>query len=937
MGGFQPITLLLAICAYVSALFAVALWVERGSARARRWARSPYTYALALGVYCTSWTFYGSVGSAATEGSAFLTIYLGPTLAVILWGAFLRKMVRIKNVFRITSIADLISARYGKSQRLAALATVVAVVGTTPYIALQLRSVTSTFRVMASGIAAESSWLAPRVGGVVVGLMILFTILFGARRLDPTERHEGLMLALAAECLVKLFAFLAVGIFVTFVMHDGPGAIFSRLAEGAGRDFLQPRTPELAGAIGFCSLLLLSMSAIQFLPRQFHIAVVENSDERHVHTAAWLLPLYLFLSSLFVIPMGAAAVLAGVTGSQLDTVVLHFPLAAGVPWLSLLVFIGGFSAATGMIIVEALAVSTMITNHLLLPIFEATRRLNFLRRSLLRVRWAAIGLVLCAGYLFDLALGHAHSLASMGLISFAAVAQFAPAIVGGLYWRRGSGTGAAAGLAVGGAIWLYTLLLPALLGSLPTPPAFLREGLFGLASLRPWALFGLDGLHPVSHAVIWSLLFNGIAYVLGSLLSTPSEAEERIATGFVDILKISPARRPVWVEDEASVSLATKSTMIDGLLRRYFDSEHAAEIRLRCEATLALGREDKISVGALAALYGEIERVLAGSIGAAAAHQAVRQQLVYTPEEASELPRVYGRILANLKVSPGDLKRRVDYYQERAAFLEAQAAQLEASVEARTAELKESNAKLQGEVHERQRAQQELSRSNAELEQFAYVASHDLQEPLRMVASYLQLIERRYKDKLDSDGNDFIGFAVDGAKRMQSLISDLLLFARIGTRGKAFVNTDCAKLLETIQLDLRIAIADSGARLTIGPLPTVLGDDLQLRQLFANLVGNALKFRGASPPDVRINAERQDGEWRFSVTDNGIGIERRYFEQIFRLFHRLHTRAAYPGNGIGLSLCKKIVERHGGRIWVESQTGHGTTFTFTIPDQRALA
>jgi Na+/proline symporter/nitrogen-specific signal transduction histidine kinase len=959
---FRPLWLITAICLYVTALFAIALWVERGSARARRWARSPYTYSLAMAVYCTSWTFYGSVGSASTEGYYFLAIYLGPTLAAVLWSVLLRKLVRLKNAYRITSIADLISARYGKSQSLAALATTVAVVGTMPYIALQLRAVNSSFQVIA-GVTAQGSWLADHVGTIVVVLMIVFTIVFGARRLDPTERHEGLLLALAAECLVKLIAFVSVGIFVTYFLFDGPGALFDRLATSPFHSFLQPRNPGISSALTFFSFLILAMSAIQFLPRQFHVAVVENGDERHVSTAAWLLPLYLLLINIFVIPLASAALLGGVPSSQIDTSVLQLPLREGQRWLSLLVFLGGFSAATGMIIVEGLAVSTMVTNHLLLPIIESSRRLRPWRRSLLRVRWAAITAVLLAGYLFERAVGQSYSLASIGIISFAAVVQFAPAILGGLFWRRGGGLGALLGMGVGSLIWSYTLLLPTLVRSNRLPMTLLSEGPFGIALLKPEALFGLEGLHPIAHGVAWSLLVNVSLYILGSLLWQQSQSEQRLAESFVGILVANPLPL-LWEEDEASVILAEKRPMIEALLCRYFPKSEAEEIRRHCENNLSLTPEAHLSVAGLAALYGEIERVLAGSIGAAAASHAVHQGLVYTPDEAAKLPRVYARILANLKVSPADLKRRINYVQERSAFLEAQAALLEARVEERTAALIESNRQLQAEVVERQRAQQDLSRSNAELEQFAYVASHDLQEPLRTVASYLQLIERRYKDQLDSDANDFIAYGIDGAKRMQSLINDLLLFARIGTRGKAFVPTDCGKLVQTVLQDLRLAIADTGAKITASALPTVMGDDVQLQQLFLNLIGNAIKFHRADVPTVHVQATRVGqaaptaqtdahasggttpadatpapaegqtaplAEWKFSVTDNGIGIEDRHIGQIFRLFHRLHTRSAYPGNGIGLALCKKIVERHQGRIWVESTAGQGTTFFFTLP------
>jgi PAS domain S-box-containing protein len=233
-------------------------------------------------------------------------------------------------------------------------------------------------------------------------------------------------------------------------------------------------------------------------------------------------------------------------------------------------------------------------------------------------------------------------------------------------------------------------------------------------------------------------------------------------------------------------------------------------------------------------------------------------------------------------------------------------------------------------ITERKRLEEALLRSNADLAQFAYVASHDLQEPLRMVSSYMQLIEQRYKDKLDTAGIEFINFAVDGARRMQTMINDLLTFSRVGTRGKAFEPTDCEVILDQTLADLKMAIKDSGAIITRDPLPTVMADGAQMAQLFQNLIGNAIKFREREPLRVHISAQAKEKDWLFSVRDNGIGIDPQYFERIFVIFQRLHSKEEYPGTGIGLALCNRVVERHGGRIWVESQPGKGSIFYFTI-------
>lgn len=301
------------------------------------------------------------------------------------------------------------------------------------------------------------------------------------------------------------------------------------------------------------------------------------------------------------------------------------------------------------------------------------------------------------------------------------------------------------------------------------------------------------------------------------------------------------------------------------------------------------------------------------------------------------LNRIRSLLGATRRLSQGDLKARTGVtggsgelhqlahaFDEMAGSLEKRVAERERA----EAELKALNDQLEQRVTERTL---ELRRSNEDLEQFAYVASHDLQEPLRMITSYLQLLQQRYKNKLDTDADDFIGFAVDGAERMHNLIVDLLAYSRVGIRSQPFETTDCNAVLEDALMNLQVAIQESGAVVARETLPTLLADPVQLTQLFQNLIGNAVKFRSETPPEIRVGAKREGDGWHFSVADNGIGIDAKYFEKIFIIFQRLHSRNKYSGTGIGLAVCKKIVERHGGRIWVESQPGQGTTFHFTIP------
>ncbi|KAB2890116.1 MAG: hypothetical protein F9K32_10010, partial [Desulfobulbaceae bacterium] len=525
----SPLAISLLVLLFVALLLVVAVQAEKTTALALRLSRSPLTYALSLAVYCTSWTYYGSVGRAATSGLSFLAIYIGPTITVCLWWILLRRMVQLKERYRITSIADFISARFGKSQAVAALVTAIAIVGNMPYIALQLKSIKDAFSLVIEPGAPAGTWLIDQFGPVIVVVMTLFAIVFGARRLDPTERHRGMIAVVALESLVKLLAFLACGIYVTFFLANG----FSDLLGSQAADNYEiARVFSIGGEgayVEWMTLLVLSMAAIICLPRQFHVAVVENPSERAILPAMWLFPLYMVLINIFVIPIAVYGIRSGIPVTQADTYVLRIPLQHGDTWIAVLVFIGGFSAATGMIMIAAMTMSTMVVNHLLLPLFSAVSFLAPMRRQLLRWRWAGITAVLSLGYWFETKLGDSYALVNMGLISFAAAAQFAPAVVGALCWPKGSRAGALAGLAGGFGLWLYTLLLPAFSRSGWLDPSFLDNGPWGIGLLRPEHLYGMTTLSPLSHSVFWSLLCNAGLFVLVSILWQRSQEEERLA------------------------------------------------------------------------------------------------------------------------------------------------------------------------------------------------------------------------------------------------------------------------------------------------------------------------------------------------------------------------------------------------------------------------
>ena len=683
----SPLTISLLVLLFVALLLVVAVQAERSTPLALRLSRSPVTYALSLAVYCTSWTYYGSVGRAATSGLSFLAIYIGPTITICLWWVLLRRMVLIKEKYRITSIADFISARFGKSKLVAALVTAIAIVGNMPYIALQLKAIKDSFSLVIDAGAPAGTWLIDQFGPVIVVVMTLFTVVFGARKLDPTERHRGMIAVVALESLVKLLAFLVCGIYVTYFLSNGFTDLLGSQATGNSEI---ARVFSIGGDEGayveWMTLLVLSMAAIICLPRQFHVAVVENPSERTILPAMWLFPLYMVLINIFVIPIAVYGIRSGIPVTQADTYVLRIPLQHGDTWIAALVFIGGFSAATGMIMIAAMTMSTMVVNHLLLPLFSAVSFLAPMRRQLLKWRWAGITAILSLGYWFETKLGDSYALVNMGLISFAAVVQFAPATLGALFWPKGSRAGALAGLAGGFSLWLYTLLLPAFSRSGWLDPSFLDNGPWGFGLLRPEHLFGMTSLSPLSHSVFWSLFCNAGLFVLVSIFCRRSQEEERLAQEFHAVTDREPVPC-VDAADEATIAIGEKQAALLAVLGEYFPEVKCREMLGEIITAMDLSRRKTISVIEYAEFIRQVEAKLAGSVGSAMAHQALNSETIFTAGERARLAGAYADILLRLHISPRELNEKIDFYREREQLLTNHSRELEQRIDDKEREI----------------------------------------------------------------------------------------------------------------------------------------------------------------------------------------------------------------------------------------------------------
>ncbi|HTV68245.1 MAG TPA: PAS-domain containing protein, partial [Rhizobiaceae bacterium] len=522
--------------AYVTLLFGIAsIGDRRAAGQAGAGAPRPYIYALSLAIYCTSWTFFGSVGLASERSLEFLTIYIGPLLVFLFGFPLLKRLIKLAKSEKITSIADFLGARYGKSFPVALIATLIAVVGAIPYIALQLKAISGSVSLMVEHYNGAPPSFDPFVSDIsliVAMLLAVFAAMFGTRHADATEHQDGLVLAVAVESVVKLAAFLAVGAWVTFALYGSPAGLIEAIsASPAVQDALEYQT-----SIGtWIVMTMLSGFAIIMLPRQFYVMIVENRSDTELKTATWVFPLYLIAINLFVVPLAFAGLAFVGDRTSADLYVLSLPLLNGHDFLAMAAFIGGLSAATAMVIVASVALSIMISNDLVIPIFvrrlirNETNETEDWSALILNIRRAAIFVILFIAFLYYRESTDNARLASIGLLSFAAIAQFAPSFFGGLLWRGANARGAALGMSAGIIVWFYTLLFPSLAS--PHLP-ILTEGLFGLESLRPQALFGTVA-EPLNHGVLWSLSINTIFFVLGSLSRASIPLERIQASIFV--------------------------------------------------------------------------------------------------------------------------------------------------------------------------------------------------------------------------------------------------------------------------------------------------------------------------------------------------------------------------------------------------------------------
>ncbi len=603
--------------AYVGVLFVIAWWGDRRAASDSLFPmdsrRAAVAYALTLAVYNTSWSFYASAGRAAAVGYEFLPIYIGQALLLIFGQPLYAKVLTIAKAQNATSISDFIAARYGKSQTVAALVTLMTLFGVLPYIALQLKAVGVSFDVLTARSQMAAQMDVPfweDTSFAVAAAMAVFTIVFGVRHIHASEHHRGLMLAIAFEGLVKLSAFIAVGLFIVYGMFDGFTDLYARAR--ANPDLHRLTDIDLSHA-NWYSVAIVSTICFVCLPQAFHVTAVENENPRHMRPAAWLYPGYLAILSVFMVPIAIAGLTTFGDRVNPDTYVINLPISADAGAISLFAFIGGFSAATGMVIVAGVSLSTMICNDVVMPVLLNSRRLDGGRdisRVLLLVRRTAVLVILLLAYVMYRTVDQSYPLTEIGLMSFVAVAQFGPAFFGGLYWRRANRAGALAGMIAGFAIWAYTLLAPSLVKFAPALAEILADGPGGIGWLRPQALFGVTGLDPISHATLWSLLANILAFTIISMRTSQSAVERTQSAAFVHGADADRAVTRPW-------SAVTTLAGLREVAARFVGPERADAAFDHYLASTGIQPDPSKPAGLEAVRF--TENLVAGSIGAASA------------------------------------------------------------------------------------------------------------------------------------------------------------------------------------------------------------------------------------------------------------------------------------------------------------------------------
>ena len=890
-------TLIIIIVVYLTVLFYIAFLAERK--KKSKWVNNPYVYTLSLAVYCSAWTYYGSVGIAANSGIDFLPIYLGPVIAAPLWIVVLRKVIRISNQNKISSIADFISLRYGNHRFLGALVTLVCLFGTIPYISLQLKAVSETFQLMTSNVTYVSSNIFNDSTFYVALLLAVFATFFGTQNADASEKYAGIIASAAFESVLKLVFFLVIGVYITFYLFDGTTDIYNQIS--AIDNFKELTSiSSLEDGFNWFFLIGLSFIAIFLLPRQFQVSVLENNREKHLKKAIWLFPLYLLLFNVFVIFIAWAGKITFGDTANAEYYTLLLPLEVGNTFLATIVFIGGFSAVISMVVVSTLALSIMVSNNLIIPygfldkfIKNQTERNA---RYIKNIRRLSIFTIIITAYFFYVSFSKELSLYAIGLISFVIIAQLAPSFFIGLFWNRGSSKGAIVGILLGFCITVYTLILPFTLVAFTGTEDFIQNGFYGIADLRPYALFGIDFLSPPAHAFFWSISFNLMGYLIFSIGFKGNYRERNYAEMFVDSKNFTALQDSalVW-KGEAYVA------DIKNVLVRFLGEKKAARALSLFFKKYNLAQDTQL---ADARLINFSEKLLTGSIGSASAKILIDNVVKEEQISLVEVLRILEESKENI-VSNKVLLEKSD-------------------------ELSQLSTKLKD-------ANEELVVKDKQKDEFLDTVAHELKTPITGIRAATELLMDEEDDMPKEIKKQFLSNILQDSDRLGRLINNILDFEKLETgRLGLDINTlDIQQVIEKAVANTQHIAAKKGIKICIKNVHHfVLNyDEDRILQVFYNLISNAIKFCEPNFGSIEIDYRLGNEVLEISVRDNGKGILSEDIEYIFDKFYQSqHQNTIKPeGSGLGLAITKQIIEKHKGKIWAERSMKTGAKFVFTLP------
>jgi Na+/proline symporter/signal transduction histidine kinase len=880
--------ILLISALYLVGLSLVAFLADRSAKSGKNLLKNPYIYSLSLAVFCTAWTYYGSVGKAATDGLSYLTIYIGPIVSMPLWWVIVRKIIQVSSALKITTLADFISTRFAKDIRLSALVTILSILGIVPYISIQLKAINSSLAVIAGDIPVDIALYVTMMLGV-------FILVFTFRTVDSTQKHPGLVVAVAVESVVKLVAFLIVGGFITFIMFDGFGDLFQRASAQQLAKF------EFVGGMEWPIMIFLSISAILFLPRQFHVIVSENADIRHLKTVVWLFPAYLLIINIFVIPVALGGTY--LLGNQVDPdmYILALPLSMGNELLAVLTYLGGFSAATGMIIISAIALSMMVSNNLVMPLLIKQYEPGGInrRKALLTRRFSVIVILLLSFFYFRF-VSDRFSLVSIGLISFAAVAQFTPSVIAILFWKDVTRQGVTWSLIAGFAVWFYTLIVPVTVEVGILPVSLLTEGPFGINWLKPDALFGLPLENVIVHGTFWSILINIFFLILGTMLKDQTAKDKNMANFYLESYKYS---------SEYDSQLLWKGHMVyEDLIGVLENILGKLKTNLAVAAFREKNGEPTTATGEVSSQFVTLaERLLTGAVGASAARMLISS---ISQEEEIELNEVLEILKENQLITR--LNRQ----------------------------LKTKSNELQQKTHALEVANKRLMNLDKEKDEFISTVTHEMRTPLTSIRAVSEILYDN-DDLSDEERTNFLDSVITETERMTRLINQVLDMEKLES-GQTHLKYEQVVISDLIQGCLTSFKALSSER-RVEIVPNFEIHDISMNvdrdrmsQVLTNLISNALKFSEENGSIEVGLAGYDDGGIIIWVKDHGKGIDEDSVHRIFDKFYQAQDQTLKKpiGTGLGLSITKQIVNMHGGEIWAESKEGQGTTFFFTVADPK---